>query len=85
MRSKLDPLGSTYDIRRTAHPITGGAERLTSVPKLEMTAGKLFNSEEDRLHVLALPLESVGIDAAVRLGPPGLWRQAVEEIHDPAK
>jgi hypothetical protein len=50
-----------------------------------MTDGKLFNSDEDRLHVLALLLESVGIDAAVRLGPPHLWREAVNEILDPAK
>jgi hypothetical protein len=80
MRSMLDPWDSTYDIRRDGHPITGGAERLTTVPKLEMTRGKLFNCDEDRLHVLALLLESVGIDAAVRLGPPDLWRAAVAEL-----
>ena len=51
-----------------------------SVPSVEMTDGKLFNHEGDRLHVLALLLESVGIDAAVKLGPPELWRQAVEEV-----
>jgi hypothetical protein len=80
MRSKRDPWGSTYEVRRDGHPITGGAERLTTVPKLEMTRGKLFNSDEDRLHVLALLLESVGIDKAVRLGPPELWRAAVAEL-----
>lgn len=80
MRSKYDLPGASYDIRRDGHGITGGADRLLTVPRLEMTHGKLFNSDEDRLHVLALLLESVGIDAAVRLGPPGFWRAAVSEL-----
>jgi hypothetical protein len=71
---------TAYDIRREAHPITGGADTLLSVPSIEMTDGKLFNSDEDRLHVLALLLESVGIDAAVRIGPAALWRQAVSQL-----
>jgi hypothetical protein len=81
-RSKIDPLGDTYDIRREGHPITGGANRALTVPKVEMTDGRLFNTQADRIHVLALLLESVGIDAAVRLGPPELWRQAVAELPD---
>ena len=80
MRSKIDPFEEEYDIRRDGHAITGESDRLFTVPRLDMTDGKLFNSEEDRLHVLALLLESVGIDAAIRLGPPDLWRQAVNEI-----
>jgi hypothetical protein len=54
-----------------------GAERLMSLPKIEMTDGKFFNYDADRLHVLSLLLESVGIDAAVKLGSPELWRQAI--------
>jgi hypothetical protein len=73
-------LRKAYDIRRDGHPITGGADRLMTVPKVEMTDGKLFNSRRHRLHVLALLLECVGIDVAVRLGPPELWRQAVAEL-----
>jgi hypothetical protein len=80
MRSKIDPLGEEYDIRRDGHAITGGADRLMTVPRMEMTKGNLFNSDEDRLYVLALLLESVGIDAAVRLGPAHLWREAVDEL-----
>ena len=79
-RSKVDPWGNTYNIRREGHEITGGAERVLTVPKIEMTDGKLFNTDADRIHVLALLLESVGIDAAVRLGPPELWRAAVEKL-----
>ena len=79
-RSKFDPLGDTYDIRREGHPITGGVQRVLTVPKLEMTDGRLFNTDADRMHVLALLLESVGIDA-IRPGPPNLWREAVVELH----
>lgn len=70
-----------FDIRREGHAITGGSDTLLTVPKLEMTDGKLFNSDADRLYVLALLLESVGIDAATRLGPPELWRSALGDIH----
>ena len=72
---------SRFDIRRDGHAISGGAETLMTVPRTEMSEGKLFHSDEDRLYVLALLLESVGIDAAVRLGPPELWQSAVREIH----
>lgn len=78
-RSKRDPWKDTYDIRRDGHAITGGIERLLTVPTVEMTDGKLFNTDKDRLHVLALLLESVGVDAAIRLGPPELWKQAVAD------
>jgi hypothetical protein len=80
LRSKIDPLGERYEIRRNGHAITGGAERLLTVPRVEMAEGKLFCAQGDRLHVLALLLESVGIDAAVRLGPAELWRAAVAEL-----
>jgi hypothetical protein len=71
---------TNFDIRRDGHPVTGGVETLLTVPKTEMSDGKLFCSEEDRLYVLALLLESVGIDAAVHLGPRELWRQAVQDL-----
>ncbi len=35
----------------------------------------------DRMYALVLLLESVGLDAAVRLGPPELWREAIDEIY----
>jgi hypothetical protein len=47
--------------------------------KIELIEGKMFWSEEQRLNMLALLLENVGIDAAVRLGDPSLWKQAVQE------
>lgn len=48
--------------------------------KFEMVDGRLFWSERDRLVLLALLLENVGADQAVRLGGPEVWRAAVEEV-----
>ena len=38
--------------------------------KIELIEGKMFWSDEDRLNMLALLLENVGIDAAGELGRP---------------
>jgi hypothetical protein len=48
--------------------------------KIEMVGGKLFNNDEERLTMLALLLENVGADAAVRLGDPDVWREAVAKL-----
>ena len=48
--------------------------------KAEMIDGKFFWSEDDRLVALALLLENVGIDKAVRLGNPKLWKNAISEL-----
>ena len=44
--------------------------------KIEMAEGKLLSTEEDRETLLALLLENVGADRAVRLGDPEVWRAA---------
>lgn len=38
----------------------------------------MFWTDEDRLNLLALLLENVGIDAAMRLAPNEVWREALE-------
>jgi len=48
--------------------------------KAEMIEGKLFGTEEERLTVLALLLENVGIDKAIRLGDADVWREAISEL-----
>jgi hypothetical protein len=48
--------------------------------KFEMYQGKLFWTDEDRLHMLGLMLENVGADQAVRLGDPAVWRAAVAAL-----
>ena len=44
-----------------------------------MIEGKMFWTDQQRLNMLALHLENVGMDAAVGLGDPALWRQAIDE------
>ncbi len=71
------------DLRRVGRTWEGteGRERLALVPgKFELVQGKLFWSEEDRLTLLALLLENVGADQAVRLGDPDVWRAAVATL-----
>jgi hypothetical protein len=48
--------------------------------KFEMDAGKLFWDDTQRLTLLALLLENVGADQAVRLGYPEVWRAAVRQL-----
>jgi hypothetical protein len=47
--------------------------------KIELIEGRMFWTDEQRLNMLALLLENVGIDAAVRLGDPTLWKQAIDD------
>ena len=47
--------------------------------KIEMIEGKMFGTDERRLNMLGLLLENVGVDAAVSLGDPALWKQAIDE------
>jgi hypothetical protein len=72
---------TAFDIRRDGHPISGGGDTLLTVPRIEMAEGKMFISDADRLYVLALLLESVGVDAAIRLGSPKVWHEAINQIH----
>ena len=48
--------------------------------KFEMWKGKLFWNDTQRLTLLALLLENVGADQAVRLGDPEVWRAAVRSL-----
>jgi hypothetical protein len=48
--------------------------------KVEMVNGQLFCTPSERLTMLALLLENVGADAAVRIGDPDVWRAAVAAL-----
>ncbi|HLH23085.1 MAG TPA: hypothetical protein VK066_11210 [Chloroflexota bacterium] len=75
----------TWDIRREGRAWRGeeALARLDLAPeKIEMIDGKLFWDDAERLTMLALLLENVGMDAAVRLGDPRLWREAVAALPD---
>jgi hypothetical protein len=47
--------------------------------KIELIECRMFWSDEQRINMLALLLENVGMDAAVGLGDPALWKQAIDE------
>ena len=72
-----------WDIRREGRAWSGdeGLERYNLTPeKFEMCEGRLFWSDADRVNLLALLLENVGADRAVRLGDPRVWMEAVEGL-----
>ena len=52
--------------------------------KIELINGKLFWRDDVRLALLALLLENVGADQAVRLGDPAVWRAAVAALPRPS-
>jgi hypothetical protein len=82
MTRQMQPEGG-WDIRRNGHPWAKPALRfyLSDYPeKPEVDGGKLFWSEEDRLIVLGLLLENLGVDKAVRLGNPEVWKEAVKSL-----
>ena len=45
--------------------------------KLEIVGRRLLDTDEQRLLVLGMLLESLGADAAARLGDPKVWRDTV--------
>jgi hypothetical protein len=50
--------------------------------KNELIRGKLYWRDEDRLNMLALLLENIGADQAVRLGDPRIWREAIAALDE---
>lgn len=71
-----------WDIRRKGRRWNQEAmSRYGMTPeKIEMIRGRLFWSPEERLTMLALLLENVGVDRAVRLGDPEVWKAAVAKL-----
>ena len=69
-----------WDIRREGRGWTGPEfrSRMELTPeKFETDEGKLFWTETDRINLLGLLLENVGVDAAVRLGRLEVWEAAL--------
>ena len=74
---------AVWDIRRKGRRWNAqeAAQRYALAPeKLEMIDGKLLWSDHERLTLLGLLLENLGVDAAVGLGDPSLWRAAVTDL-----
>ena len=80
----MDRANIKWDIRREGHAWLGDGEgiaRIMLLPeKTEMFDGKLFWSDEDRTVVLGVMLEQCGVDQAVRMGDPAVWRAAIAAL-----
>ena len=74
----------TWDIQRDGRAWGDEAtSRYQMTPeKTEMVGGRLYGTEEERLTMLALLLENVGADKAVRLGNASTWRGAVAALNE---
>ncbi len=51
-----------------------------SPEKIELIEGRIFGTEHGRIMMLGLLLENVGVDQAVRIGDPNVWRAAVARL-----
>ncbi len=54
--------------------------RLDQTPEKIEFVGGVFTSEEERLVVLAMLLENLGIDKVVRLGKLADWKEAIQDL-----
>jgi hypothetical protein len=71
-----------WDVRRDGRAWQGDEvmARCSLAPeKIELIRGKIFWDDEQRLRMLGLLLEQMGADAAIRIGDPQVWRDAVAE------
>jgi len=55
-------------------------KRIYQAPEKIEFVGGIFTNEDERLTVLAMLLENLGIDQVVRLGNPADWKAAVEDL-----
>ncbi len=71
-----------WDIRREGRKWTNEEfdKRIYQAPEKIEFVGGIFANDEERLTVLAMLLENLGIDKAVRLGDPADWKAAVAEL-----
>lgn len=49
-------------------------------PRIEVIDGMMLWSDEERIQLLAMLLENVGTQAAVKLGSPEVWKQALDRV-----
>ncbi len=48
--------------------------------KFEIIDGQLLWDDEEKLTLLGVLLESVGVDRAIRLGDPQVWRETIAAL-----
>jgi hypothetical protein len=79
LRGMIPP---AWDIRREGRRWTAeeSRHRIYQAPEKIEYVGGIFTSERQRLTVLAMLLEILGIDKAVRLGRPEDWKAAIADL-----
>jgi hypothetical protein len=80
-----DPFSIDWRIARDAidwADVTGGyqARYERSPQKIELIHGKLFMGEEQRLIMVGLLLENLGLDKVMQLGDPRVWKEAAAAL-----
>ena len=78
----------SWDIRREGYLWSKELVRSRydlSPEKIELLEGKIFWCDAERLTMIALLLENVGVDKVVRLGDPNVWREAVAALDPPGE
>ena len=71
-----------WDIRREGREWSAEEfdRRIYQAPEKIEFAGGIFVDDEERMTVLAMLLENLGIDKVIRLGNPADWKAAVAEL-----
>lgn len=71
-----------WDIRREGHRWTREEfeRRIYQAPEKIEFVGGIFDGERQRITVLAMLLENLGIDKAVQLGNPADWKTAIDDL-----
>lgn len=73
-----------WDIRREGRRWRPGELRecYEALPemKFEIIDGQLLWDDEEKLPLLGVLLESVGVDRAIRLGDPQVWRETIAAL-----
>jgi len=71
-----------WDIRREGQVWLGEQfkNRIYQAPEKIEFVGGIFSNDIERLTVLAMLLENLGIDKALRLGKPEDWKAAIAEL-----
>jgi len=75
-----------WDIRREGRSWSSAewnARRELTPEKIELSRGRLFWRDQDRLAMVALLIENLGVDQVVRLGDPQVWREAIAALDKP--
>lgn len=71
-----------WDIRREGRQWTDEEydRRMYQAPEKIEYVGGIFDGDRQRITVLAMLLENLGIDKAVQLGNPADWKAAVDDL-----